>query len=58
MKDISFYIDEDIDGHGAAFDNWDKNSKDDISGNLNDLINLSDLFTADQIDEPLVIFKN
>ena len=54
IKGLNFYSDADIDGNEMAFDNWDKNSTDDFSGDFNDLKNLPNFYTADQIDNLLI----
>ena len=57
MKGLNFYSDADIDGNEQAFNSWDKNADDDFSGDFNDLINLPNFYTADQIDNLLTAIE-
>ena len=57
MKGLNFYSDADIDGNEQAFNSWDKNADDDFSGDFNDLINLPNFYTADQIDNLLTTIE-
>ncbi len=54
LKGIQVYSDDDIDGNEKAFTNWDKDATDDFSGDFNDLINVPNLYTADEVDELLI----